>query len=102
MLYPENCLERLGFVEIRQLISKHCLSPMGQAMVQKMQVMNRFDQIDKFLRQTNEFKSILQNQVPLQVNSFFDIIYDSYRGPLIACTSEVITWKIHSDLCVVA
>ncbi|MDQ0966479.1 DNA mismatch repair protein MutS2 [Flavobacterium sp. W4I14] len=73
MLYPENCLERLGFVEIRQLISKHCLSPMGQTMVEKMQVMNRFDQIDKFLRQTNEFKSILQNQEPLQINTFFDI-----------------------------
>ncbi|WP_421939954.1 endonuclease MutS2 [Pedobacter sp.] len=73
MLYPENCLERLGFVEIRQLISKHCLSPMGQNMVQKMQVMNRFDQIDKFLRQTNEFKSILANQEPLQINTFFDI-----------------------------
>ena len=42
-------------------------------MVQKMQVMNRFDQIDKFLRQTNEFKSILQNQEPLQINTFFDI-----------------------------
>ena len=42
-------------------------------MVEKMQVMNRFDQIDKFLRQTNEFKSILQNQEPLQINTFFDI-----------------------------
>ena len=73
MLYPENCLERLGFVEIKQLISKHCLSTMGQSMVQKMQVMNRFDQIDKFLRQTNEFKSIIENQEPLQINAFFDI-----------------------------
>jgi DNA mismatch repair protein MutS2 len=73
MLYPENCLERLGFVEIKQLISKHCLSPMGQYMVERMQVMNRFDQIDKFLRQTNEFKSILETQEPLQINAFFDI-----------------------------
>ncbi|RZL18149.1 MAG: endonuclease MutS2, partial [Pedobacter sp.] len=42
-------------------------------MVQKMQVMNRFDQIDKFLKQTNEFKSIIQNQEPLQINTFFDL-----------------------------
>lgn len=73
MLYPENCEERLGFGEIKHLIAKYCLSPMGQAMVQKMQVINRFDQIDKFLRQTNEFKNIIQNQEPLQINAFFDI-----------------------------
>ena len=73
MLYPENCLERLGFNEVRQLIHKHCLSPMGQQMVAKMQVMTKFDQINKFLRQTQEFKSILENQEPLQISTFFDI-----------------------------
>lgn len=73
MLYPENCLERLGFSEVRQLIHKHCLSPMGQQMVDKMQVMTKYDQINKFLRQTNEFKSILENQEPLQISTFFDI-----------------------------
>jgi DNA mismatch repair protein MutS2 len=73
MLYPENCLERLGFNEIRQLILKKCLSPMGQQMVEKMQVMTKFDQINKFLRQTREFKSILENQEPLQISAFFDI-----------------------------
>ncbi|MEJ7559082.1 MAG: endonuclease MutS2 [Pedobacter sp.] len=73
MLYPENCLERLGFNEVRQLIHKHCLSVMGQQMVSKMQVMNKFDQINKFLRQTYEFKSILVNQEPLQISNFFDI-----------------------------
>lgn len=73
MLYPENCLERLGFSEVRQLIYKHCLSPMGQQMVGKMQVMTKFDQINKFLRQTQEFKSILENQEPLQISTFFDI-----------------------------
>ncbi len=73
MLYPENCLERLGFNEVRQLIHKHCLSVMGQQMVAKMQLMNKFDLINKYLRQTHEFKSILQNQEPLQINTFFDI-----------------------------
>ncbi|WP_316809885.1 endonuclease MutS2 [Pedobacter heparinus] len=73
MLYPENCLERLGFNEVKQLIHKHCLSPMGQQMVAKMQVMAKFDQINKFLRQTQEFKSILENQEPLQISTFFDI-----------------------------
>lgn len=73
MIYPDNCLDRLGFSEVRQLILKHCLSPMGQYMVSKMQVMNKFDQINKFLRQTKEFKNILENQEPLQISTFFDI-----------------------------
>lgn len=46
---------------------------MGQQMVSKMQVMKKYDQIDKFLRQTKEFKNILENQEPLQINTFFDI-----------------------------
>ncbi len=48
---------------------------MGQHMVSKMQVMTKYDQINKFLRQTKEFKSILENQEPLQINAFFDIKY---------------------------
>ncbi len=73
MLYPENCQDRLGFNEVRQMVHKHCLSSMGQALVNKMQVMTKFDQINKFLRQTSEFKSILENQEPLQISTFFDI-----------------------------
>lgn len=46
---------------------------MGQQMVNKMQVMTKYDQINKFLRQTYEFKSILENQEPLQISTFFDI-----------------------------
>lgn len=73
MLYPENCQERLGFNEVRQMVHQHCLSTMGQALVAKMQVMTNYDQINKFLRQTQEFKSILENQEPLQISTFFDI-----------------------------
>lgn len=73
MLYPENCQERLGFNDIKQLVHQHCLSTMGQTLVQKMQVMTKHDQISKFLRQTYEFKSILVNQEPLQISTFFDI-----------------------------
>ncbi|MEE1944619.1 endonuclease MutS2 [Pedobacter sp. KR3-3] len=73
MLYPDNCQERLGFNEVRQMVHQHCLSTMGQALVSKMQVITKHDQINKFLRQTHEFKSILENQEPLQISTFFDI-----------------------------
>lgn len=75
MIYPESCLERLGFHEVKQHISQYCLSPMGKQLVSKMQVMTKFDQINKFLRQTKEFKSILENQEPLQISAFYDLKY---------------------------
>jgi DNA mismatch repair protein MutS2 len=75
MIYPDSCLERLGFDEVKQLISEYCLSPMGKALVSKMQVMTKYDQINKFLRQTKEFKSILENHEPLQISAFYDLKY---------------------------
>ena len=75
MIYPESCLERLGFDEVKQRISQYCLSSMGRQLVSKMQVMTKYDQINKFLRQTKEFKSILENQEPLQISAFYDLKY---------------------------
>ncbi len=73
MLYPPNAAEKLGFLEIKELIKTHCLSPMGQQMVDKIQLMTNYDLINKFLRQTNEFKAILENDEALPIQHFFDI-----------------------------
>lgn len=61
MIYPNNAADKLGFTDIKQLIKSYCLSPMGQQMVDKIQMMTNFDHINKFLSQTKEFKDILQN-----------------------------------------
>lgn len=81
MLYPDNCEDKLGFTEIKTLLRQHCLSSMGQQMVDRMAVMNKADQIEKFLLQTKEFKTIIENQEPLQIGSFFDlkILVDKIR-----------------------
>jgi DNA mismatch repair protein MutS2 len=73
MIYPNNAAEKLGFLDIKELIKSYCLSSMGQQMVDKIQVMTNFDYINKFLRQTYEFKNILQNDAPLPIQNFFDI-----------------------------
>lgn len=73
MIYPNNAAEKLGFIDIKQLIKGYCLSPMGQQMVDKIQPMANFDHINKFLNQTKEFKDILQNDAPLPIHNFFDI-----------------------------
>jgi DNA mismatch repair protein MutS2 len=73
MLYPQNSADKLGFTEIKELIKAHCLSVMGQEMVDKIQVMSNYDLINKFLHQANEFKNILQNDEALPINNFYDI-----------------------------
>ncbi|HJP64413.1 MAG TPA: endonuclease MutS2 [Mucilaginibacter sp.] len=73
MLIPLNSVEKLGFAEIKELIKAHCLSVMGQQMVDKIQVMNNYEQILKFLSQANEFKNILENDEALPIHHFFDI-----------------------------
>ncbi|SDE69332.1 DNA mismatch repair protein MutS2 [Mucilaginibacter pineti] len=73
MLYPKNSVDKLGFTEVKELIKAHCLSEMGQQMVDKIQVMSNFDQIYKFLNQANEFKNILVNDAALPIHHFFDI-----------------------------
>lgn len=73
MIYPDNAAEKLGFLEIKELIKSYCLSSMGQQMVDRIQIMSNFDHINKFLRQTNEFSSILRNDSPLVLQNFFDI-----------------------------
>ncbi|WP_214070747.1 endonuclease MutS2 [Mucilaginibacter sp. dw_454] len=73
MLYPENSIDKLGFTEVKELIKTHCLSVMGQQMVDRIQVMSNYDQISKFLSQAHEFKNILQNDAALPIQHFYDI-----------------------------
>src|ERR1700761_687129 len=73
MLYPTNSIDKLGFTEVKELIKVHCLSKMGRQMVDKIQVMNNYDLIRKFLSQASEFKNILENDAALPIHHFFDI-----------------------------
>jgi DNA mismatch repair protein MutS2 len=73
MIYPNNAGEKLGFFDIKELIKTYCLSTMGQQMVDKIQVMTSYEYINKFLRQTYEFKNILQNDTSLPIQNFFDL-----------------------------
>jgi len=73
MPHTRNNTDKLGFTEVKELIKAHCLSEMGRQMVDRIQVMNNFDQISKFLGQANEFKNILKNDDALPIHHFFDI-----------------------------
>ncbi|MXV50267.1 endonuclease MutS2 [Pedobacter sp. HMF7647] len=73
MIYPTNAADKLGFTEIKELLQTYCLSDMGAGLVQKIQPMNKFDQIYKYLRQAHEFKEILKNDSPLPIRDLYNI-----------------------------
>lgn len=73
MIYPQNAIEKLGFSEIRELIKEKCLSESGRQMVDKIQPQIKPDQIDRFLRQTNEFKELLEHDAPVPVDHMYAI-----------------------------
>src|SRR5690606_24981138 len=73
MIYPENAIDKLGFSEIRELIKEKCLSEAGRNMVDKIQPQTKIDQIDRFLRQTHEFKQLLLHDEPLPVDHIYAI-----------------------------
>jgi len=73
MIFPINAADKLGFAEIKEYIKAKCLSEPGKEMVEKIQPQFRFDQVDKFLRQTNEFKDLLVNDAALPVDHMYPI-----------------------------
>jgi DNA mismatch repair protein MutS2 len=60
MLYPNNIEQKLGFDKIRELLNSFCSSPLGRAFVDKIRFSDRFDLIQKMIRQVAEMKEIIQ------------------------------------------
>jgi len=73
MVFPQNALEKLGFSEIKNLIREKCLSGPGREMVDKIRPQAKIEQIDRFLRQTYECKTLISSDSPLPVNHMYPI-----------------------------
>lgn len=72
MIYPTDLEEKLGFDQIRQRIKAHCLSPAGEAWVDKIRFSNNPDFISVLLKQNLEFKQILEKGEAFPSRHFFD------------------------------
>lgn len=73
MIFPINAIDKLGFNEIKNLVRDKCLSEPGRAMVERIQPQLKLDQVDKFLRQTQEFKNLILHDAPLPVDHLYPI-----------------------------
>ena len=99
MLIPLNSVDKLGFSEVKELIKAHCLSEMGRQLVDRIQVMNNYDNVLKFMGQTHEFKNILQNDEALPIHHFFDIKSLANKAKIEgAFLSEEEFFQVHASL----
>ena len=73
MIYPTNFEQKIGFAGIRQMLSDHCISPMGLERVEEMSFSSDMATIVVSLEQTDEFIGLLQTGVPFPMRDFHDL-----------------------------
>ena len=73
MIFPENAADKLGYNDIKKLIQEKCLSESGRELVGRIQPQVKIEQVDRFLRQTKEFKDLLEHDAPLPVDHLYPI-----------------------------
>lgn len=73
MLYPQNIEQKLGFDRIREELRQHCISPLGQAFVDKIRFSDSFSLVDKLVRQTEEMKRLLEQSTGFPSQNYLDI-----------------------------
>ncbi|MCU0326217.1 MAG: endonuclease MutS2, partial [Spirosomaceae bacterium] len=99
MLYPKNIEQKLGFDKIRELISEHCISSLGRAFVDKIRFSDDYKLIDKLLKQSAEFKLILQVEGGFPEQNYIDVSDSLSRASIEgAFLSEEQFYEIKSSL----
>ncbi len=73
MPYPKNIEHKLEFDQVKELLRKKCLSPLGEQYIDKIRFVNRFDVLEKILQQANEFKILLTSDTPFPAEYYYDI-----------------------------
>lgn len=73
MLYPNTLEQKLGFDTIRERLRESCISTLGQDYVEKIRFTDNVQLIDKLLRQTDEFRQIVQYESDFPSSNYIDV-----------------------------
>ena len=73
MIYPNNFEQKIGFDQIRHLISGRCLSTLGRDKVEEMQFSTDSNEVNRLLDETTEFVRIIQEEDAFPYQHFFDV-----------------------------
>lgn len=73
MIYPESFEQKIGFNEIRSLLSAFCLSELGREEVGRMCFSTHADEINQWMEETREFRKIKESEEDFPLNNVFDV-----------------------------
>ncbi len=73
MIYPRHFEQKIGFEQIREMISDYCISPMGIEFVQKIRFTSKPAIINKLLKQAAEFMFLLSEGKSIPAQDYFDL-----------------------------
>lgn len=76
MIYPENFEQKVGFNQIKELISNLCISTMGLHFVEKIRFSSNKSIVTKLLDQSSEFVELLSNGKSFPAKDFIDLRQD--------------------------
>ena len=72
MIYPDTLEQKLGFDQIRARLRSYCLSVSGSARVDEMQFTTNPDLVKTLLKQTLEFRQILEKNETFPSRHYYD------------------------------
>lgn len=73
MIYPQNFEHKIGFNDIRKLLTDFCVSSLGQGRVEAMHFMTEVHQIRELHEHTKEFLRIMQGEEDFPEQDFYDV-----------------------------
>ena len=83
MIYPNNFEQKIGFDQIRHLLSGRCLSTLGKDKVEEMQFSSESDEVTRRLDETAEFVRIIQEEDTFPYQHFFDVRPALHRASIV-------------------
>ena len=73
MIYPPEIENKIGFLQIRDLLRTRCLSDLGENNVSKMKFETKFDTIKRNLFETYEFIEIIKQGTSFPSNDYINV-----------------------------
>lgn len=73
MIYPQNFEQKIGFDQIRLLLTHKCISTLGEERVEQMTFSDQFDVVEQEINLVMEFIRIIQEEDHFPDQYFFDV-----------------------------
>lgn len=73
MIYPNNFEQKIGFNEIREMLTSRCMCGLGRQMVEDMAFSIDAEQISTWMQQIREFRRLKEENEDFPLENFYDM-----------------------------